>query len=240
MGRYSEPLAALFVDWVGVHAGERALDVGSGPGALTTILVQRLGADHISAVDPSTPFVAAALNRLPGVDVRVAGAEDLPFATGTFDVVLAQLVVHFMTDPVAGITEMARVCRPGGTVAASVWDHAGGSGPLSVFWQAVQDLDPGVAGDAALRAAKRGELTSIFSSAGLTGVQEVPLTVRVRNETVQQWWEPYTLGVGPAGAYVAGLDAQQRAALLARCTQLLPAAPFEITATAWAARGRVG
>ena len=117
-------------------AGRRVLDVGCGPGALTAELVRRVGADSVSAVDPSEPFVAAATERHPGVDVRQGSAEQLPFPDDAFDAALGQLVVHFMADPVAGLTEMARVTRRGGVVAACVWDHAGGGGPLSRFWEA--------------------------------------------------------------------------------------------------------
>ena len=129
MGRYSVGLTAQLADLAGVTAGRRALDVGCGPGALTRELVARLGSDRVAAADPSEPFVAAARERNPGVDVRLAAAEALPFDDDAFDAALAQLVVHFMKDPVAGLREMARVTRPGGVVAACVWDHAGGQGP---------------------------------------------------------------------------------------------------------------
>src|SRR6266566_9702801 len=108
MGRYSEPLAAQFADLAGVRRGQRVLDVGCGPGALTAELVRRAGADAVSAVEPSASFAAAARDRLPGVDIRLSAAEKLPFPGGTFDTVLAQLVVHFMTDPVRGLCEMSR------------------------------------------------------------------------------------------------------------------------------------
>ena len=113
MGRYSEPLAVLFADLARVRRGQRALDVGCGPGALTAELVSRLGPDAVSAVEPSEPFVAAVRRRCPGADVRRAHAEQLPFGDGVFDVTLAQLVVHFMSDAAAGLREMARVTRPG-------------------------------------------------------------------------------------------------------------------------------
>src|SRR5687768_5463447 len=129
MGRYSVPLAPRFAAFAAVAAPQRVLDVGCGPGALTAELVRRLGPAAVSAVDPSEPFVAAARERHPGVDVRRAAAEQLPCGDGEFDAALAQLVVHFMADPVAGIREMARVTREGGVVAACVWDHAGGQGP---------------------------------------------------------------------------------------------------------------
>ena len=135
MGRYSVLLAPQLADLAGVRHGQRVLDVGSGPGALTAELVARLGASAVAAVEPSEPFVDAARTRNPGVDVRQAAAEQMPFVDGWFDAALAQLVVHFMADPVAGLTEMARVTRRDGVVAACVWDHAGGQGPLSSFWQ---------------------------------------------------------------------------------------------------------
>src|ERR1700729_1943675 len=135
MGRYSEPLAVQFADLAGIGRGQRVLDVGCGPGALTAELVSRAGADAVSAVEPSASFAAAVRERLPGADIRLAAAERLPFATDIFDAALAQLVVHFMADPVAGLREMARVTRPGGVVAACVWDHAGGRGPLAAFWR---------------------------------------------------------------------------------------------------------
>src|SRR5687768_9158867 len=140
MGRYSRLLSPQLADLAGVQHGQRVLDVGCGPGALTAELVARLGPAAVSAVDPSEPFVAAARARHPGVDVSQASAEDLPFPDGGFDAALAQLVVHFMTDPVAGLTEMARVTRRDGVVVACVWDHAGGLGPLGLFWRAAHAL----------------------------------------------------------------------------------------------------
>jgi ubiquinone/menaquinone biosynthesis C-methylase UbiE len=144
MGRYSEPLAVQFAEFADVRAGQQALDVGCGPGALTAQLVERLGADAVAAIDPSPPFVEAIHSRFPEIDARSGVAEDLPFADNSYDVALAQLVVHFMSDPVSGLREMARVTRPGGLVAACVWDHAGGGSPLATFWQAAHDIDPAV------------------------------------------------------------------------------------------------
>ncbi len=235
MGRYSEPLAERFVELVEVRSGQRALDVGCGPGTLIASLVARLGADAVVAVDPSTTFVAAARHRFPDVDVRSAAAEELPFGDGSFDLALAQLVVHFMRDPVAGIAEMARVTRPGGTVAASVWDHAGDGGPLSLFWRAVHDLDPSVGGEAPLAGSREGHLAELFGQAGLDDVRSTELTVDVRHASFEEWWEPYSLGVGPAGGYVAGLDGTQRRAVQDLCRARLPEPPFTVTAKAWVA-----
>src|SRR5436309_11375875 len=144
MGLYSMQLAPQFADLAGVRSGQRVLDVGAGPGALTAELVARLGTDAVVGVDPSETFVAANRERHPGVDVQRAPAEDLPFPDGSFDASLAQLVVHFMSDPVAGLREMLRVTRDGGVVTACVWDHAGDRSPLTPFWQAAHDLARGV------------------------------------------------------------------------------------------------
>ena len=238
MGRYSVQLSAQLADFAGVRRGQTVLDVGCGPGALTAELVGRLGPESVAAVDPSESFVAAARARQPGVDVVQASAEQLPFPDDAFDAVLAQLVVHFMTDPVAGLTEMARVTRRDGVVAACVWDHAGGQGPLSLFWSAARELDPGIEDESRLAGARAGHLAELFAAAGLREIEETTVFSSLEHATFEEWWEPYTGGVGPAGAHVAGLDAERRVELRERCRALLPAAPFALTARAWAARGR--
>lgn len=237
MGRYSVPLSPLLADLAAVTAGQRVLDVGCGPGALTSELVRRVGPAAVSAVDPSEQFVDAAQLRHPGVDVRGAVAEQLPFDDGTFDAALAQLVVHFMADPVVGLGEMRRVTRRHGVVVACVWDHDGGSGPLSVFWRAARRLDPDAADEAGLAGAREGHLGQLFRAAGLRDVEETVLAVSVEHPSFEEWWEPFTLGVGPAGAHVAGLDADRQDLLREECRTLLPEAPFVVHARAWAARG---
>lgn len=240
MGRYSVPLAPAFADFAGAGGGEHVLDVGCGPGALTTHLVELLGPTAVTAVDPSEPFVEAARMRHPGVVVERASAEHLPFRDSAFDVALAQLVVHFMTDPVVGLREMARVTRQDGVVAACVWDHvAGGRGPLCAYWDAVHELDPDVPDESALAGAREGHLSELLDAAGLHDIAESSLTVRVEHASFEEWWEPYTLGVGPAGDHVTGLDAERRAELRERCRAKLPPAPFAVEVRAWCARGRV-
>ena len=237
MGRYSVPLAPEFADFAGVGAGQRTLDVGCGPGALTAELVARLGPASVFAVDPSEPFVAAARERHPGVTVRLASAEDLPFGDRAFDAALAQLVVHFMADPIVGLREMGRVTRREGVIAACVWDHAGSQGPLSVFWQAARDLDPDVEDESQLAGAREGHLEELLQAAGLRKVEQNVLSVSVEHASFEDWWEPFTLGVGPAGSYTAAQGAEAQARLRERCRELLPSAPFVLTARAWAARG---
>jgi SAM-dependent methyltransferase len=193
----------------------------------------------VSAVDPSEPFVAAVQERHPGVNVRRAAAEELPFDDRAFDTVLAQLVVHFMDDPVSGLREMARVTREDGVVAACVWDHAGGRGPLSLFWRAARELDPDVEDESQRAGAREGHLAQLLQVAGLHEIEESALSVSVEHPSFEQWWEPFTLGVGPAGGFATGLDAKRQTRLRERCRQLLPAAPFVLTAEAWAAPGLV-
>jgi len=235
MGRYSSQLSPQLADLGDVQAGQRVLDVGCGPGALTGELVARLGADSVAAVDPSKPFVAAARERYPGVDVQRASAEELPYPDGAFDATLAQLVVHFMPDPVAGLRELGRVTRVGGIVAVSVWDYAGGRAPLTPFWRAAVELDDRAVDESGLPGARAGHLAELLEAAGLASIEETELGAAVEFSTFEEWWEPFTFGVGPAGAYVKGLDDARRSEVRERCRQLLPEPPFTLQTFAWAA-----
>ena len=239
MGRYSLLLAPQLADLAGVVSGQRVLDVGCGPGALTTELVTRLGPSAVEAVDPSEPFVAAARTRHPGVNVLRASAERLPFPDRAFDAAIAQLVVHFMSDPVAGLVEMARVTLRDGVVAACVWDHAGGRGPLNLFWRAARALDPLVDDESELAGTREGHLAELFEAARLHEIEETALSVGLEHSSFEAWWEPFTHGVCPAGSYVAGLDAERQEELRETCRTMLPVAPFVVEARAWATRGLV-
>jgi ubiquinone/menaquinone biosynthesis C-methylase UbiE len=238
MGVYSVQLAPQLAELAGVEPGQRVLDVGCGPGALSTELVTRLGPAAVTAVDPSETFVAAARERLPGVAVEQASAEQLPFPDDSFDAAIAQLVVHFMSDPVAGLAEMGRVTRPGGVVAACVWDHAGGRSPLSPFWESARVLEPRGDDEAGLPGTREGHLQELFEAAGLGQIEDTTLSASIEYQTFEEWWEPFTFGIGPAGAFVARLGAERVGELRELCRERLPAAPFTITARAWASRGR--
>lgn len=241
MGRFSALLSAPFADigLAGVDRSARVLDVGCGPGMLTCELVQRQGAANVSAVDPVESFVNATAASYPGVDVRIAAAEDLPYPDDTFGATLAQLVVHFMKDPEAGVREMARVTAPGGRVSACVWDHAGGTGALSGFWRVVHRYDPDAEGERALPGSAAGDLTRLFTDAGLREVEETLLEVRREFATFEEWWHPFTLGVGPAGAYVQSLNQIERAGLEHAMREEYGDGPITIQAGAWTATGLV-
>lgn len=237
MGRYSEPLAVPFAAFAGDTRGRRVLDVGCGPGALSSYLLAHAEPSRLAACDPSPPFVEAAATRCPGAEVQRAAAEDLPYADDSFDLALAELVVHFMADPVAGLREMARVCVPGGTVAACVWDQA--TGAVAPFWDAVREIDPGEAGESHYNGAREGHLAELLADAGLVDVVSQPLTIRMEHPSFEDWWQPFTLGVGPAGDYVAGLDEAGRRRLVGVARARMPEPPFTLSLTAWAARGTV-
>jgi SAM-dependent methyltransferase len=236
MGRYSRPLAVPFAEFAGLPLEARVLDVGCGPGALTAELVRRSGPGRVTAVDPSEEFVAALRGRQPGVQVIRASAEDLPFEEGRFDATLAQLVVHVMDDPVAGLREMARVTRDGGVVSACVWDFTHG-GPIGPFWDAAQALDPEVETGSVSPGSRAGQLADLFRAAGIRDVVDSAVAVDVAHATFEDWWEPFTLGAGPSGAHVAGLAPDRREALRELCRTMLPEAPFVVSARAWVARG---
>lgn len=239
MGRYSRLLSVHLASFASVRAGQRALDVGCGTGALTGELVARLGPDAVAAVDPSESFVAATRTRYPGVEVRRAAAERLPFPDRTFDAALAQLVVHFLEDPVAGLIEMGRVTRRDGVIAACVWDHGGDQGPLRLFWDAARALDPDVNDESLLPGTSEGHLPELFEAAGLREVEATALSVNLEHLSFDVWWEPFTRGVGPAGAYLASLTEDRRTELRDESRRRVPAEPFVVTAVAWAARGLV-
>lgn len=243
VGRYSFALCDALAHAAGIAPEATVLDVGAGTGAGTRRLVELVGPERVAAVDPSAPFVETLRDRLPGVDVRHASAESLPFEEGAFDAVLAQLVVNFMSDPVAGVTEMRRVTRPGGVVAACVWDYPGEMTLLRAFWDAAAALDPdGVAGvDERTRMpfAREGELAALWRRAGLGEVSDGAVLVTAEYESFDDVWEPFTAGVAPSGAYTASLDEGRREALRAEYRRRLgvPEGSFELSARAWYAVG---
>ena len=244
VGRYGAELATALIDFAGVAPGMRALDVGCGPGALAAVLVERLGAARVSAADPSASFVDACRTRLPGVDVVEASAEALPYADGAFDAALSQLVVNFMRDGEAGVRQMARVTRPGGIVAACVWDYRDEMTLLRAFWDAAREVDPerGVAADegVVMRWCSEGGLAELWRAAGLVSVRVGSLIASATYADFDDLWSPLPTGVGPAGTFCKSLEEDDRAALrdAFRARLGVGASSFTLTARAWSVVGR--
>jgi SAM-dependent methyltransferase len=246
VGRYGPQLAAALIDFAEVEPGMSALDVGCGPGALAGQLVRRLGARKVHAVDPSQPFADACRARLPGVEVVSAPAEALPFGDDMFDVVLSQLVVNFMRDPHAGVREMARVARPGATVASCVWDYAGEMTLLRAFWDAARDVDPGRAAEAdegvVMPWCGEGDLAELWRDVGLRDVRFGELRVSASYTGFDELWSAFLSGVAPSGAFCRSLGDTAQAALREHLRRRLGVGrdAFELTARAWAVAGSVG
>jgi SAM-dependent methyltransferase len=237
MGRYSRELAPAFADFAGIERGQSAVDVGCGSGVLTEELARRLGAEAVAAADPS-PLVEAAAARVPGADVRTAPAEDLPWADASFDAALAQLVLHFLEDPVAGLVEMRRVVRPGGVVAACSWNFPK-MGLLHTFWESAREVTPGVSSET-LELDTLDEFAQLGRAAGLEEVEAVPQVVSSRYESFDELWETFQHSVGPGGEYLASVSPDTADAIRDAYRGRVgnPPAAFTLDAEAWSLRGR--
>ncbi len=240
MGRYSRQLAPAFADYCRVQPGQRLLDVGCGPGAFAAVAIERLGLTAVSAVDPTPHFVAAARDRHPGLDVQQAPAEALPHEDGQFDVAVAQLVFHFVSDPEQGVREMSRVVRAGGTVGAAVWDFAQGMELLRAFWDASLTVWPDAPDEErTVRFGRERELADLLSSAGLEDVDETTLTISSTYESFDELWSSLLSGIGPAGAYLVTKAPDERDAVRHEMYERVgrPGGPFALDAVARVARG---
>jgi ubiquinone/menaquinone biosynthesis C-methylase UbiE len=245
VGRYGAELAAGMVGVAHLRRGMRALDVGCGPGALTTALAALLGSEGVAAVDPSEAFVERCSLRAPGSDVRVGVAESLPFADGEFDAVLAQLVVDGMDDARRGVGEMRRVGRPGAVLAACVWDFDGGMPLLNTLWQAAlahdAELARSLGAEKRLPFSRRDELEELWRAAGMRGVELSELVAGAGYESFEDLWSPFAAGVGKLGSFIATLDDAERAAFKRDVARRFgsPEGPFRLTARALCVRGVV-
>lgn len=240
MGRYTPSLAAALADAAGVVEGQRVLDVGCGPGGLTAELAARTGAERVAAIDPASQFVAACAARNPGVDAREGIAEELPWKESVFDGALSCLVIGFMRDADRGVREMARVTRPKGTVAICMWDIAGGGMTmLHIFWSVMGELHPNIPGEQRRPGTWEGDIADRLERAGLTGVTGGALNTNADYSGFDDFWDPLTLAVGPAGQALARLRPEEQAAVREGCRTLVPEGRFSLDARAWYAIGTV-
>ena len=248
MGRWSRPVAARFVSWLGIGPGLRWLDVGCGTGALSGTVLASAEPGSVLGIDPSEAFVGAAAGRCadPRARFQVGGAGDLAVADGAVDVVVSGLVLNFVPAPAQALAEFLRVTAPGGTVAAYVWDYAEGMAMLRRFWTAAAELDPRAAEldeGARFPLCHPGALRDLWVGAGLAEVATEAITVGTTFAGFEDYWSPFLGGQGPAAAYVASLDEPGRAALRNRVRQAVDpggGGELALTARAWAVRGTRG
>jgi ubiquinone/menaquinone biosynthesis C-methylase UbiE len=249
MGRWSKRLAPLFIDFAGLANGEKVLDVGCGTGSLTFALTKFADLSEIRAIDYSPVFVEAAnrLNTDSRIKIQQADACALPFADGTFDRALALLVLHFVSEAGKAVAEMRRVVRPGGVVAATVWDHLGGMSGMRMMLDTVAML---AEGGRQLRnrycfqpMMQPGEMKRTFVKQGFVDVAETELMVRMDYRNFDDYWAPIAAGEGPLGKFVAALDTAQRARIDAAVCDAYeagrPDGPRSFANVAWACRGIV-
>lgn len=247
MGRWSRVLASDFIGFSGISDRDRVLDVGCGLGSLTFTLLAMANVTSIDALDYSQIYVEAIRRTCADMRVRVrqGDATSLPYESASFDRALSLLVLQFIPDAYRTVREMRRVVRPGGVVAAAVWDSFGGMSMFRMFWDTAAALFP-EAGSA--RAAiyngpmtRPRELHEAWHNAGLTDVAEVTLTIRLSYVDFTDWWGPFAAGEGPAGAFIESLSPQKRE-LLERHLRAAyeagrPDGPRSFAASAFACRG---
>jgi SAM-dependent methyltransferase len=247
MGRWSRGLAPLLVRFAGVNDRDVILDVGSGTGSLTEALAAAAPSGRIIGIDRSEPYVAVARARHQAERVRfeVGDAHHLPFEDATFDLTVSLLILNFIPELDKALTEMIRVTRPGGTLAAAVWDYREGMEMLRVFWDEAIALAPSAdkRDERHMPLSGRGELGTLWRTHGLQNVSEAPLTIETPFSSFEDYWAPFLKQQGPAGVYVASLsrrDADQlRLNVRRRLLGDAPDGAITLRARAWAVRGTV-
>ena len=249
MGRWSRKLAVPFIEFAGIQAGEEILEVGCGNGSLTFALLEAADIGGVTAIDYSPVFVEEAKRRNtdPRIRIEQADACALPFDDRRFDRAFALLVLHFVPEAEKAVAEMVRVVRPGGVVAAAVWDHEGGMPGMRMMWDTVAALD-----ERAKPIRKRyfsqpmmkpGEMRDSWTRHGMVDVEQTSLLIRMEYSSFEDYWAPIAAGEGPLGKYIASLEAG-RGAQVERAVRDAyeggrPDGPRSFASVAWACRGAV-
>ena len=241
MGRWSRRLAPLFVTFAGVTEGDRVLDVGSGTGALA-VAAAAIESVQVTGIEPSPAYMRYAREHVGrGARFEVGDARALPFSDDAFDRTLSMLVLNFVPDPAAALQQMIRVTRPGGVVAAAVWDYGDEMQMLRTFWDATVAIDPDAAprDERHMPLSTRGALADLWQTHRLRDIHERPLSIETAFGSFDDYWRPFLCGQGPAGVYVSSLSASARRTLEANLRERLGDDGFALRARAWAVRGVV-
>jgi SAM-dependent methyltransferase len=245
MGRWSRRLAPLLIGFGGLSAGDRVLDVGCGTGSLAFAAARLAETGSVTGIDLTPGFVDFARSRSddPRLRFDIADARDLPFPDNSFDRAFSLLVLHFIPDAARAVAEMRRVVRPGGTVAAAVWDNYGGQPHIRMLWDIAGVLDPGVESPLFRPMTRPDEMPAVWREVGLVEVEQTSLMIRAEFSCFDDYWSPFAMGEGPHGQYVTGLSDDARATLRehmrrAYCANLSDG-PRSFACVAWACRGLV-
>ena len=246
MGRWSRLLAPQLVDFAALNGAGRFLDVGSGAGALTFTIAERNPHAIVQGIDPSKEYVeyARGRNTFPDrVKFEVGDAQDLPFPDAGFDASASLLAFNFIPDPKKALGEVCRVTKSGGRISAAVWDYGRGMQMLRLFWDSVASVDPAAAAshEMYMPLCREGALETLWQECGLEDVTGRPLDIEMEFESFGDYWGPFLLGQGPAGAYVQRIDEARRKVLREDVKRRLGLheenRPFSLQARAWAVRG---
>lgn len=246
VGRWSRRVAPLFLAWLSIGEQRRWLDVGCGTGALSAAILEHCSPSALIGVEPSAGFLGKAKRELGDRVLFYQGsAERIPIADQSVDGTVSGLVLNFVPQPSAALAEMIRVTAVGGTLAAYVWDYAGGMELMRHFWSAAAELDPGAASlDEGTRfpICRPEPLEDLFSSAGLRDPAVAPIDIATTFASFDDYWAPFLGGQGPAPAYAMSLDESTRTQLRESLRKRLPVrtdGTIALTARAWAVRGAV-
>jgi SAM-dependent methyltransferase len=240
IGRWSRKLAPQLVAFSGIADGGNVLDVGCGTGALTAAILDARPQCRVSGIDPASEYIAYARAHLheKRAEFEVGDAQKMRFPAATFDAASSLLVFNFIPDPALALAETRRVTKPGGPISAAVWDYGGGMRMLRVFFDAAVAVNPAAEAldEKHMPLSQKGELGALWRKGGLRDVTETALEFEMRFQSFADYWSPFLAGQGPAGRYVASLDAQARQQLEDRLRATLPS-PLVLPARAWAVRG---